>query len=311
MPSHDVGDLCSLLRTLQRDRKFVIAMQVSSVNRACAHIVGLLGVPRDDAEAERKKAWARAERIVKTAVAGKDQRDEDSEIAHIQAFNLGMLGSVLNTIEVRRDEIETEMKRLAMELPVAEKFVAKTAGFGAICLAVIVGEAGDLSNYATKRKLWRRLGYGMAPGHEEHAYSTWRMKKGLSSDDWVIAGYSPKRLGQIYGVVTVPLVMHKGKNKYGAIYEARYHHTMKTHPDWFLDKSGKPKVNPKTGEPSSAHAAADAARIMTKALLADLLEAWKGSFESLGPRPSIRVDPPESCQASRRVVDAGGGPVEP
>lgn len=310
MLRNDVPVICDRLRKLQRDRKFVIAMEVQATNRACAHIVGSLGVGVDAEEKARKAAWERARRIVHIAIGRrkvrkdgtidivhKPQAEEDQLIANREEANLTMTCHAIQPILARRAELESEMERLAGELPVAEGFIESTAGFNLLGLAVIVGEAGDLSNYATKRRLWRRLGLGMAEGHEAKAYSTWRKTGGLSADDWTLAGYSPRRLGQVFGVVTVPLFMQKAKSKYGRIYDARRRHTMTTHPEWYQDKNGKPKVGAK-GEPSSAHGMADAKRVMTKALLADLLSAWRQSSSPLNvnydmavstPRPELAV----------------------
>jgi hypothetical protein len=58
--------------------------------------------------------------------------------------------------EMRRS-VEREMVRLAESLPVWP-LVKDWRGFGALGLAIIVGEAGDLNNYANPGKLWKRLG---------------------------------------------------------------------------------------------------------------------------------------------------------
>lgn len=304
MLRNDVPVICDRLQKLQRDRKFVIAMEVQATNRSCAHIVGALGVSVDAPERDRKAAWERARRIVNIAIGTrkvrkdgtvdivhKPQAEEDHLIASREDSNLTMTCHAIQPILARRAELESEMERLAAELPVAESFITETPGFNLLGLAVIIGETGDLSNYATKRRLWRRLGLGMAQGHEAKAYSTWRKTGGLNAEQWTIAGYSPRRLGQIVGVVTVPLFMKKANSKYGRIYEARRQHTMKTHPEWYHDKNGKPKLSAK-GEPSSAHGMADAKRVMTKALLADLLGAWRQSESPMNAVSPLAVSMP-------------------
>lgn len=271
----DLNTLCLSIYDLQVDRKFAINLQTKILNTAAANIVSAIGLERDADDAERKQTWGRALRIVAAAMkAVPAYREEDRAIGALQDRNLKMLSIAMAPIDARRLEVETEMARLAISLPGAACVIKQTAGINALGIAVIVGEAGSLSNYATKCKLWRRLGYGMAPGHEQHAYSTHRRMKDLSADDWVRAGYSPKRLGQIYGVVTIPLFMAKAKNKYGPIYERRRARTLVTHPEWYADKNGKPKIN-KNGEPSSAHAMEDGKRIMTKAFLSDLWSEWR------------------------------------
>lgn len=268
----DVASLCTSIQEDQVDRKFAIQMEAAIVQRISARVVRAIGLDHDADETSRKAAWVRAERIVRRALQGKPQDDGDQEIARALAGNLAISSAALAPISAYRDEIEAKMRTAAELLP-GFALTARTAGFKAIGLAVIIGEAGNLSNYATVRKLWRRLGLGMAPGHEAHAYSTWgRMKGALSGEEWTRAGYSPKRLGQIYGVVTVPLGMNKGKNRYGEIYAARRARTAITHPTGTLAES---KADPNRWTPGHSHA--DAQRVMTKALISDLWSEWRGS----------------------------------
>ena len=275
----DIEALCVSLQEDQVERKFAIQMEAGIIQRISARVVRGLGLDHEATEAQRKSAWGRAERIVKRGLGGDDQAEEDAAIAAALADNLAMAAASLAPVAAFRKQVEARMEGKAERLPGFD-LTLRMPGFKARGLAVIIGEAGNLSNYATVRKLWRRLGLGMAPGHEEHAYSTWRMKGGLNADDWTAAGYSPKRLGQVYGVVTVPLVMNKGKNRYGELYVARRARTLVTHPEWYLDKNGKMKLGP-DGKPSSGHASADAARIITKALLSDLWSEWRGSRASV------------------------------
>jgi hypothetical protein len=311
----DLDEICMVIRNLQVDRKFVLNVESKLRNTTAARICSAIGLPDNAAkdadevakkrvETARDKVWSQALGIVRTEILigqqknaatlaafkgekvrkskPKEHKEEDQDIVALQERNLQMVTMMALPLLSRREELETEMARLAGLLPTAGWW-AEIPGCDLLGLAVIVGEAGNLANYrGTKgyRKLWRRLGFGMAPGHEQHAYSTWRRLKGkgaLTAEDWIKAGYAPRRLGQIYGVVTVPLFMKKAESIYGEVYDARRRHTMESHPEWWVDAKGKPKVNPKTGEPSSAHAMEDAKRIMTKELLADLWRVWRGS----------------------------------
>jgi hypothetical protein len=259
---HDLNDTCGALKDLQVSRKFVIKAEVRITNMVTALLARALGYNPHEKEAG-EKIWKRAQAAIKREFSGKDPSPDDAEAIQILGADIGAMRSALQPIKVRRDEIESDMIRLARLVPLGT-FIEETRGFDLIGLAVIVGEAGNLSNYPNVAKLWRRLGYGMAKGHEAKAYSTWRLEGGLDADDWTSAGYSPKRLGQIYGVVTVPLFMSKAKNKYGEVYTRRRAHTAVTHPDW-----------------TKGHSDNDARRVMTKALLADLWSAWRRAMEIL------------------------------
>jgi hypothetical protein len=283
---HSIDQICGALIDLQVRRKFVIKLETATTNTSKALAARMCGFDASADEASREKVWKRAGAIVSKALAQKAQAEENQQIATFIAIDLEVVRLMLIPLETRRKEIEDEMSRLALSLPVAP-FIKTIAGFDARGLAVIVGEAGNLSNYPDKGRpsssgpacLWRRFGLATAKGHEAKAYSTWR-KEGLKGIDqkaeefWTEAGYSPKRLGQLYGVVTVPLFMAKAKNKYGEVYLARRARTMVTHPEWYVDKNGKAKVSP-NGEPSSAHASEDAKRVMVKAFLDDLWREWR------------------------------------
>lgn len=141
------------------------------------------------------------------------------------------------------------------------------AGLGAIGLAVIVGETGDLSRYPNFRHVWKRLGLMPFDGK---ACSVWRRAGDMPKGGWEQVGYSPHRRAQIHACVAEPMLKHqitaaaktetefgRPKGRYGEVYVERREKTKIDHPDW-------PK----------AHAHADAMRIMSKALVADLWAAW-------------------------------------
>src|SRR5690606_39253792 len=91
-----------------------------------------------------------------------------------------------------RADTEKEMARLARTLPVWP-WVESVEGFGAIGLAKIVGEAGDLSNYATKERLWKRLGLAVLDGMRQG-----NPGKAASAEDWTAHGYNPRRRAEIW-----------------------------------------------------------------------------------------------------------------
>lgn len=280
-----LDDICGALKDMQVLRKFVIGTEIKLLNTVAALTARMCGYEDHDEEG-REKNWRRAQGIISRALGGKSPKDDDVEIVAVIDAELNMIRKALEPITVRRDEIEKEMCRLAKLLPV-QRFIAATPGFSLIGLAVVIGEAGSLSNYAKISRLWRRLGYGMAPGHEKHAYSTWRKKGGLTAEDWMKAGYAPRRLGQIVGVVSVPLMMFKRKNRYGEVYDRRRARTLITHPEWYIDKNGKQKVNPKTGEPSSDHAKVDAERIAMKSFIRHLWREWRQATLAVAERPIL------------------------
>lgn len=244
------------LAELQVRRKFYIGVVNKQTNAVKALVRRALGWRYDEDEDDREKTNGRAARIVAAALAGKPQKPEDADVFGALAFDLATVAAAIEPCTKARHEIELEMKRVVRKLPVYQ-WAKEVKGFGELGLAVVVAEAGDLSAYPKKGHLWKRL--GLAP-FEGKAYSTWRMKGGLTAEDWTEAGYSPRRRAEIYAVISEPLFRQQTvcAGSYRAIYDRRRELTAETHPDW-----------------TKAHSHMDALRVMTKYLLRDLWREWR------------------------------------
>jgi hypothetical protein len=156
------------------------------------------------------------------------------------------------------------MERLAKTLPAAA-FVEQVCGFGIGSLAAIVGECGDLSNYSTHSKLWKRMGLAPMGGK---AMSTWRRSGGLTSDQWQDAGYSPSRRSIVWNIGACVMKAQSAKvNKetgevikpagpYRVLYDQR-------------------KELELTRCESKANANARALRYLDKRILRDLWKEWR------------------------------------
>lgn len=253
---HNTPSHIDALAELQVRRKFWISQTNRQTNAVKALVRRTLGWRYDEAEEGREKVNARAARIVAAALNGKEQKPEDEETYQSVAADLIALSMSITPCTKQRHEIELEMKRTVRKLPVYE-WAKAVKGLGELGLAVIVAEAGDLSGYPKKGHVWKRL--GLAP-YKGQALSTWRMKGGLSADEWTDAGYSPRRRAEIYAVISEPLFRAQSvaNGPYRAIYDRRRLTTEELHPDW-----------------SKAHSHADALRVMTKYLIRDLWKAWK------------------------------------
>jgi hypothetical protein len=181
-------------------------------------------------------------------------------------------GVIVASVAARKpfDEIEKkslkEMERLAELLPVWQSFGAAVRGFGRGSLAVIVAEAGDLANYSTKSKLWKRMGLavmdGMRQGH---------VAKGLSREDrsaaYIEHGYSPKRRSRVWNIGDA-LIKGNGDGIYRAAYLKRKEYELARDPEM-------PKI----------HAHRRAQRYMEKRLLRDLWRAWGRTIVVLAEQP--------------------------
>lgn len=243
-------DLVIELQELQGYRKFHIATANKVTNAAGAFVRRALGWAPD--APDKEEIVARAAKVVALAMAGKGIGDDLAPLAP----HLGALRAGLEPIRAAREEVERAMRRAARKLP-AYAFAKDVKGFGDLGLAALIGEAGELSRYATVEKIWKRL--GLAP-YEGKAYSTWRRTGGLSAEDWTLAGYAPRRRAEVYAVIQDPLFRHQtvSQGPYRAAYDVRRARTAETHPDW-----------------TKAHSHADAGRVMVKALVSDLWSEWR------------------------------------
>lgn len=88
-----------------------------------------------------------------------------------------------------QSRLRREMETRAKTLPVHE-WVEDIRGFTAFGLAQVVGEAGDLSNYPDKGRLFKRLGIGSINGEAQRKFKD--EKKAI------LHGYNPNRRAVIW-----------------------------------------------------------------------------------------------------------------
>ncbi len=173
--------------------------------------------------------------------------------------------------EKRRAQTEKELERLAKTLPIAG-WVLQLKGLGLGSLAAIVGEAGDLSNYATHSKLWKRLGLAVIDGgHQKRA----------KGDAAIAHGYCPTRRAIVWNIGQCVLKAQSARidkeageelkpaGAYRLIYDARKAHELARAPDM------KP-----------IHAHNRATRYMEKKVVRDLWRAWR----ALGTAVAAQLD---------------------
>ncbi len=145
-----------------------------------------------------------------------------------------------------RASLEKDLELLAAQLPVAD-WARQQKGFGLLRLGFIIGETGDLSNYATKEKVWKRMGLAIAPDG--------KAQRRVRGSDAIEMGFNPRRRAVMY-VVGDCLIRQKGH--YKAIYDQRKEYEKQAHPELPLIVLHR-----------------RAKRYMEKALLADLWQEWQ------------------------------------
>ena len=266
-PPGDHSTICAALQELQVRRKWCIGLMNKQTNASGALVRRAIGFRGDMEEADRAKITARAAKILAAALSGKEQAEDDADVAEVLSADFAVVALALAPLQKRRAEIEKEMEKLAKQLPIYA-YAKAVKGFGDLALAVLVGESGDFSIYSSDDKLSKRL--GLAP-HEGKAYSTWRKEGGLTAEDWIEAGYNPRRRAEVHACIAEPMAKHqlesaeksgteygRAKGPYGEVYIRRRERTAITHPDW-----------------TKAHSRNDALLVMSHKLVSDLWKVWR------------------------------------
>lgn len=249
------------LSELQRQRRFCIKSQ-SRTDRACeAFIARYLGYTPDMPKPEGAAIWKQAAALRRAVEKG----------GRGQARSDGLDGGVLSACspiilhsaaareawDNHRNQTEKQMRKLAAALPV-HAWAKSIAGFGDLGLAIIIGETGDLSNYATKERVWKRLGLAVINGE--------RQQRKSGAEAAAAHGYNPARRAEIW-TISDSMFRHQWasakddapaapKGPYGTVYAARKAHTV-NRDGWTL-----------------GHRENDARRVMMKFFLENLYRVW-------------------------------------
>lgn len=174
-----------------------------------------------------------------------------------------------------------EMERLAKLLPVWDAWAKDVRGFGARSLAVIVGEAGDLSAYPKKGHLWKRMGVAVLDGVRQGG-----LRKTASAADWIEHGYSRERRSRMF---VIGDCMVKSGAHYREIYLRRKEYERARAEAAGLKVAPSAKIpKAKAAEYMSAgHIHRRAQRYMEKQLLRDLLAAWRRATVAMPERAAV------------------------
>lgn len=164
----------------------------------------------------------------------------------------------------RRVGPEVDMERLAKQLPVYP-WVESVKGFGALGLAQVIAECGDLSTYVGPAKVWTRMGLGLYRRED----GAWERQQKAAGQNGVLAQYNPRRRSLLY---CIGESLIKSDGPYRAIYDARK-----------VQEQAKPacgKFKCKGERCTDGHIHNRAKRYMEKQLLKDLWQEWRRAKHS-------------------------------
>jgi hypothetical protein len=286
----DLASIINEIRGWHRERCFAMESRKISDLRLGAELRTRLGWKRDLPKVESDAIKKRAlELIVLGEKVCKGKSTGADDAAFVKSASI-----IIASIQGRKiwDELEgnaTEhMERLARSLPVWPAWGEGVRGFGARSLAVIIGEAGDLSNYPKKGHLWKRM--GLSPIEKDglvQSGASWR-KGGLSKDDWIAAGYSMVRRSRMF---VIGDVMVKVGDHYRQVYLDRKEYERSNAQALGLTVCPAARIPAKRKDEfvSDGHIHRRAQRYMEKRLLRDLWQAWRRAESTMAKTPTAKL----------------------
>jgi hypothetical protein len=232
----NIVDSINEIRHHHRRRRFAMKIQ-QKLDRALESFLRINATnwSPDMPSAEREKINNEVRAMIKRVRAG-----EDSPFRDVVAIT----DDARKPADKLRAESEKTMEQLAQNLPVID-WIEGVRGAGALGLATIVAEAGNLTHYPNPAKLWSRLGFAPYDGCAGSTWKreTWRPRK-LTSEEWTDHPFSGERYALMHQIaVWLVNAQWIGKAKsesgegapngtYGQVYFDRRKHTEITHPEW-------------------------------------------------------------------------------
>ena len=146
MKPKKLDELCVKLQELQRARSVCMKSRIMLANRLQAIVAGTLGYYSGMAEKERASTMKKATQFIADVVGG----DVESNLADmIRVHQDG-----IDTLTRQEKAYEKSMIAITKQLPIMDWVEHQNQrGFGPMFLAIVIGETGNLSNYAINSNL--------------------------------------------------------------------------------------------------------------------------------------------------------------
>lgn len=193
-----------------------------------------------------------------------------------------------NQIEPERLRIEKRMADIVAQFPVADWW-CEASGRNLLGLAQIIGETGDLWNYANPGKLWARLGLGVDDGKApkrqkgvDNGYVARRRSVSWRIADSLFKGQS-ERVDKETGEVK------RAAGPYRLLYDERKVREIEKATEEGLKVAPSAKIpKAKASEyRSEGHIHKRSLRYMEKRLLKHLWQAWRAAIAALEPKIEV------------------------
>lgn len=287
-------DLCASIRYHHRQRVYAMEQRKRADLALGSFLRLMMGWSPVLDDMERASIRRRAadimdigERAAKEAAKPEDKRMLVGGVSHPDFREWRHLIEASIAARAPFDTVEAaalkEMRRLAASLPVWTEFAEPIPGVGETSLAIIVAEAGDLSNYPSKGHLWKRMGLAVIDGRPQG-----RPGKGATAQDWIDEKYSPLRRSRMW---TIGDALIKAQGPYREVYLARklYERERAEAAGLTVAPSGKIPAKRAAEFISDGHIHRRAQRYMEKRLLRDLWQAWRRATTLVPEKASVFV----------------------
>jgi len=291
------------IRAFHRKRCFAMETRKRADLSLGSSLRSWLGWRKDLPDDDRKRIALQAAQLIacgeKVAKGKKHDLSDTEEFKEHEAIILVAINSRAPTDEFEKRATK-EMERLAKSLPVWEQFGEGIRGFGAGSLAVIIGEAGDLANYSTHSKLWKRMGLAVMDGVRQGG-----LGKGAGADAWIEHGYSPIRRSRMWNIGDTLMKGNKD-GPYRSVYLARKQYERNRAVANGLTVAPSAKIPAKRRDEfiSDGHIHMRSQRYMEKRLLRDLWKAWRRANSVLLDKATSRVPADEITNAPSGAAEA-------
>lgn len=271
MHRDDIEETVGEIRLLHRRRCFAMTQRIAADHALRCFVEGEFGWRKSMADADKAKIKARVKAVLdigeKLAV-GKDVEITDDYESVCQVVESALMArGPMTEIEVNSSK---SMVELAKTLPVYSWWQGNVFKDGAISLAVIIGEAGDLSQYSNPGKLWKRMGLAVIDGVRQGG-----LTKGAAAEDWIEHGYNRVRRSRMF-VIGDTLIKNPG-GKYRQVYLERkaYEQAKAKEMGLIVAPSAKIPAKRKSEFISDGHIHRRSQRYMEKRLLKNVWQAWR------------------------------------
>ena len=247
------------IRGAHRSMMFAVKQRIKLFNALGAFIRIALGWRPDLPDKESKRIKAEAQALIKSGGGAYSEYVKLTKEA-AEPFLL---------MEKEKTKL---LESLAESLPIWAAFGEPIQGFGAKGLAMIIAQAGDLSNYPDTGKLRKRMGLAVINGRRQGSPG-----EGATKEDWIEHGYNKQRRSLMYACIGDPLIKCNGDGRYRSIYLNRKKYEKQRAEENGLQVVPAAKIpkNRKDEFMSEGHVHLRAQRYMEQMLLKDLWRSWR------------------------------------